>query len=208
MEKKLTSLISKSNERAIWFAGLGFHLIAGSNAWSEANLPEHRSELIVDVHTVLEHVNFELEGTDTIAIMERLYKIIVPAIAAGIAMTSFDGKTPKFFSNSQGHKVLALGASYFDTIVSHAEWADVATTFKMQETLAQFKQLHGSYIDQGVEIGSKVHTLAHAALTESCKWIVSFIHFIDEYYRELFKAKFGPAKAWHVTSQQDWPRKF
>jgi hypothetical protein len=32
MEQKLTGLISKSNEKAIWFARLGFQSIAGSNA--------------------------------------------------------------------------------------------------------------------------------------------------------------------------------
>jgi hypothetical protein len=38
----------------------------------------------------------------------------------------------------------------FDTIVSHVEWVDVSTAFKMrlQETLTKFQQMHGSYIDQ------------------------------------------------------------
>jgi hypothetical protein len=44
MEQKLTGLISKSDERAIRFAGLAFQSIAGSNAWLEANLPEHQAD--------------------------------------------------------------------------------------------------------------------------------------------------------------------
>jgi hypothetical protein len=116
-------------------------------------------------------------------------------------MTSFDAKTPKYFSRLQGHQVLKLDASYFDTIISHADWADVATGFKMrlQEAMAEFQESHAGFIDQAVKIGSKVRTLAHAALTESVAWIIGFIQFIDEYYRELSKAKFGPTKAWHVT---------
>jgi hypothetical protein len=43
--------------------------------------------------------------------------------------------------------------------------------------------------------------VAHAALTETMAWITGFIQFIDEYYRELTKAKFGPTKAWHVTTR-------
>jgi hypothetical protein len=119
-------------------------------------------------------------------------------------MTSLDGKTPNYFSKSQGLKILPLDASYFDNFVSHMKWADVSTGFKMrlQEALNQFQQAHISYIDQGVEIGSKVHPLSHGALTESCVQIVSFIqHFIDEYCKELLKAKFGPPKAWHVTTR-------
>jgi hypothetical protein len=118
-------------------------------------------------------------------------------------MTSFDAKTPKYFSRLQGHRVLKLDASYFDTIVSHAEWADVATGFKMrlQEALAEFQESHACFIDQAVEPGSKGHALAHSALTESVAWIIGFIQFIDEYYRELSKAKFGPSKAWHVMTR-------
>jgi hypothetical protein len=87
--------------------------------------------------------------------------------------------------------------------VSHAEWADVSTGFKMrlQEALAEFQESHTSFIDHGVKTGSKVHALAHGALAESCAWIVGFVQFIDEYYRELSKAKFGPTKAWHVTTR-------
>jgi hypothetical protein len=52
-----------------------------------------------------------------------------------------------------------------------------------------------------VKIGSKPHTLAHTTLTQSAAWIIGFIQFSDEYYRELSKAKFGSAKAWHVTTR-------
>jgi hypothetical protein len=71
---------------------------------------------------------------------------------------------------------------------------------RLQEALSKFQEAHASSSGQGVEIGSKVHVLAHGALTESCAWIIGFIQFIDEYYRELSKAKFGPTKAWHVTT--------
>jgi hypothetical protein len=58
--------------------------------------------------------------------------------------------------------------SYFDTIVSHAEWADVAAEFKMRlrEALAKFQESQASFFDQAVDIGLKVHTVAHAALPE------------------------------------------
>jgi hypothetical protein len=104
LERKLNSLISKSDERAIRFAGLGFQSIANSNAWLTAELPQHRSGLIVEAHTVLEHVYHAIDGIDTIAMMEKLYKIKVTTIADSVAMTSFDAKTPKYFSKSQAHK--------------------------------------------------------------------------------------------------------
>jgi hypothetical protein len=203
MERKLQGLLAKNEDKAIRFAGLGFQTMSESNAWLETSLRNHQSGLIVDVHMVFEHVFHAIEGIDTIATMEKLYKIKVLCIADSVAMTSFDAKTPKYFSRLQGHRVLKLDASYFDTITSHAEWADVATGFKMrlQEALAEFQESHTCFIDQAVEPGSKAHALAHSALTESVAWIIGFIQFIDEYYRELAKAKFGPTKAWHVTTR-------
>jgi hypothetical protein len=203
LETKLNGLVAKSDERAIRFSGLGFQSMKESNAWLEMELRRHQSGLVVDVHMVFEHVYHSINGIDTIGMLEKLYKIKVLCIADGVAMTSFDAKTPKFFSKIKGHHVLKLDASYFDAIVSHAEWSDPTTGFRMklQETLVEFETAHASCIDNAVENGSKIHAVAHAALTETMAWITGFIQFIDEYYRELTKAKFGPTKAWHVTTR-------
>jgi hypothetical protein len=138
---------------------------------------------VVDAHMVLEHVYHAINGIDTIAVMEKLYKIKVLCIADGVAMTSFDTKTPKYISKSQGHRVLQLDSSYFDLITLYADWSEVPTGFKMrlQEGMAEFQVSHRSFIDQAAEIGSKMHTLAHSALTESVAWIIGFIQFVDEY---------------------------
>jgi hypothetical protein len=52
-----------------------------------------------------------------------------------------------------------------------------------------------------VEVGSKANTVAHSSLTESIAWITGFIQFVDKYYRDLTRAKFGSVKAWHVTTR-------
>jgi hypothetical protein len=39
------------------------------------------------------------------------------------------------------------------------------------------------------------------ALTESVAWVEGFIVFLDDYQRDLTKAKFGAVKAWHVTTR-------
>ncbi len=137
-------------------------------------LRSNEEGLMVDVHMIVEHVYQAVNRIDTIAMLEKLYKIKVQRIADGVAMTSFDAKTPKFFSKIKGHHVLKLDASYFDAI---AEWADPTTGFRMnlQETLTEFEASHGSCINNAVEIGSKVHTVAHAALTETRVWL-TLIH--------------------------------
>jgi hypothetical protein len=203
LESKMGGLVAKNDERAIKFAGLGFQSFPAACAWLETELPNHPCGLIVDAHMVFEHIHYAIEGVDTIATMEKLYKIKVASIADSVAMTSYDVKTPKFFCKNQGHRVLKGDASYLDAVPSHSDWSDVGTGYKMklQEALAEFQESHGTFIDQAVVVGSKPHTLAHAALTESVAWIIGFIQFMDEYYRELSKAKFGSGKAWHVTTR-------
>jgi hypothetical protein len=73
---------------------------------------------------------------------------------------------------------------------------------RLQEGMAEFQVSHASFIHQAAnEIGSKIHALPHSALRESVAWIIGFIQFVDEYYHELLKAKFWPAKAWHLTTR-------
>jgi hypothetical protein len=203
MEQKVLGLISKSDERAIQFANLGFLSSMDSNAWLAKELPRYQSGLIVDAHMVFENVYHAINGFDTLATMEKLYKIKVSCIADSVAMTSFENKIPKYFAKENGIKVLKQDASYFNAITSHSDWSDAETGFKvrLQETMAEFEVSHAALIDQAVENGSKAHVLAHAALTESVAWVIKFIQFIDEYYRELSKAKFGPTKGWHVTTR-------
>jgi hypothetical protein len=68
--------------------------------------------------------------------------------------------------------------------------------------LPEFAISHGQFINHAVPIGSKAHTVvAQSALAELVAWITGFIQFVDEYYRDLTRAKFGLAKAWHVTTR-------
>jgi hypothetical protein len=102
MEKKFHGLIARSDERAVTFAGLGFQSTTDSNAWFETELRRRQSGLMVDIHMVFEHIFHAINGIDTIAMVEMLYKIKVTCIADSVAMTSFDAKTSKHFQGSMG----------------------------------------------------------------------------------------------------------
>jgi hypothetical protein len=56
LEKKLNGLVSKSDERAIMFSGLGFLSMGDSNAWLEMEQRRHQSGLVVDDHMAFEHL--------------------------------------------------------------------------------------------------------------------------------------------------------
>jgi hypothetical protein len=67
--------------------------------------------------------------------------------------------------------------------------------------LIAFEAEHSKVIDGLKEDSIKAYTVAQLALTESIRWMHGFILFMDSYYRDLTKAKFGTGKAWQVTTR-------
>jgi hypothetical protein len=203
LEAKLGRLVAKGDERAIGFAGLGFLKPAQANAWIEAEMPSHPAGLIVDIHVVLERIHHSMSNISTLSVMQQLVKIKVQSIADGSAITSYDQKIPKFFSKSSGHRVIRDEASFLDLIGAWKDWDDAQTGFRvrLQEELIAFEAEHSEVIDALKEDSIKAYTVAQLALTESIGWMHGFISFIDSYYRDLSKAKFGTGKAWHVTTR-------
>jgi hypothetical protein len=203
MEVNLGRVMAKGDERAIGFAGLGFLKPAQSNSWIESEMPHHPTGAIVDIHIVFERVHHSMSNVSTLSVMQQLVKIKVQSIADGSAITSFDQRIPKFFSKSSGHKVIKDSASFLDLVPAWGDWDDAQTGYRLrlEEELIAFEQAHSEEIEGLQEYSMKAYTVAKLALTASVAWIHGFISFIDTYYRELNKAKFGAAKAWHVTTR-------
>jgi hypothetical protein len=204
MDIKVGKLLAKGDDLAIKFSGLGFTKPTDANSWLEKELPHHPSGLIVDAHMVFERIFYNMDNSDTLQRLQQCYKIKVTTIADGVAITSFDSKMPKFFSRSHGHKVVKSDGSFFDAIGSYQEWDDPATGYRLrlQEELSNFEDIHGTYLDEYFSHESgQGYSVSRLALTESMAWIEGFITFMDTYYRELTKAKFGSSKAWHVTTR-------
>ena len=201
---RVGKLFARGDDVSIKFSGLGFTKPPDANSWLEKELPSHPAGLIVDAHMVFERVFYNMDNTDTLARLQQCYKIKVNSISDGVAITSFDSKIPKFFSRSHGHKVVKSDGSFLDAIASYQEWDDPGTGYRLrlQEELSNFEDIHGTYLEEYfAEESGKGYSISRLALTESMGWIEGFITFIDTYYRELTKAKFGSPKAWHVTTR-------
>jgi hypothetical protein len=100
--------------------------------------------------------------------------------------------------------VVKTDGSFLDAITTCQEWDDPGTGYRLrlQEELANFEEIHGTYLDEYFASESgQGYAICRLALTESMGWIEGLITFIDTYYRELTKAKFGSPKAWHVTTR-------
>jgi hypothetical protein len=182
---------------------LGFRSSWEANAWLMIHMPAHHCGLVVDVHTVFEHIQVQSFGQDSIKTLESLIKLKIKTMADGLAMTSFEQKLPRFFKKATAHKVIKDDASHFDTIASFDEWDSPGSGFRVQlkDELVTFRAAHLENIDNALERDSIACAVATMALTESVTWIEGFIVFLDDYHRDLTKAKFGTKKAWHVATR-------
>jgi hypothetical protein len=203
LSTRMARITADTDEQAVRFAGLGFRTSREANAWLVMHMPAHHCGLIVDVHTVMEHIQVQSFGQDSIKTLESLIKLKIKTMADGLAMTSFEQKMPRFFKKATSHKVIKDDASHFDTIASFDEWDAPGSGFRVQlkEELVTFRAAHLENIDVALERDSIAYAVATMALTESVSWIEGFVVFLDDYHRDLTKAKFGTKKAWHVATR-------
>jgi hypothetical protein len=200
---RVSKVTAETDEHAIRFAGLGFRSSKESNAWLVLHMPDHHCGLVVDVHMVMEHIQAAITGTDSISMSDKLFKLKIKTLADGLAMKSFESKVPRYFSQSSVHKVVKHDASHFETIATFDEWDTPISGFRtrLKEELQTFRAAHRDNIDESLNRESIGYAVATMALTESVSWLEGFIVFLDDYYRDLTKAKFGSKKAWHVTTR-------
>ena len=66
MSSRVAKETADTDEQTIWFAGLGFWAAKKSHAWVAIHMPEHPCGLVVDIHTVMEHVYTALAPNELI----------------------------------------------------------------------------------------------------------------------------------------------
>jgi hypothetical protein len=168
------------------------------------NIPSHDFGWIVDPHIVMEHVHYSVTSKDTLKRLESIYKLKLHTIAQRLAVSSFENRVPKFFSKASAYKVIKDDSSYFDAIPTFADWdeKDNGWRDKLEEELVSFQTSmeDGISLQFGPGTPSYYH-LASLSVTRSVGWLRGLKDFIDEYYKELTRGKFGTKKAWHVTTR-------
>jgi hypothetical protein len=184
MSGEIQNLRSDRKATSIKFAGLGFNSLQQASAWLEANIPTIHADLIVDPHTVFEHIYAEEKGDDFFKKFERVHKLQILMPQQGYAMTSFQQAMPKSFY-SAGTRVVRDHASFFNKIPTWAEWDHQYTGFRdsLRAGLAAFASSHREAIALDTTFGEDPTAIAYAvailSLNESVSIIEAWISFIE-----------------------------
>jgi hypothetical protein len=203
MSGEIQNLRSDKKATSIKFAGLGFDSLQQASAWLEIDIPTMHAGLIVDPHTVFEHIYAEENGDDFFKNFKRVHNQQILTLRQGYAMTSFQQAMPKY-SSSAGTRVVRDHTSFFNKIPTWAEWDHQHTGFRdsLRAGLAGFASSHREAIDTtfGEDLTAIAYAVAILSLNESVSIIEAWISFIDDYVKSLTIAKFNHKKAFHVTT--------
>ena len=192
-----------SEGAAVGFHDLGFRSKTEAHAWLVLNAPVDQFGFMVDFHTVMEHIQQQITGIDSLSSLGKVYKLKLRTLSEAVSMTSFEIISPRFLSDSGTHNVISAEASYFTRIPSFAQWNHPLEGYKKRwkTELINFRQSHTETLQTHLAPGSPMYILAAASMTESIAWASGFINYIDETYSQYNGGRFGVDKSWHVTTK-------
>lgn len=202
LENELSSLRSYHDTDAIKFAQLGFRSSAECSAWIETHHPGSDFGLLIDFHLAMEHVHVQMTGQKLMSNLEKVYKMSLKTNNQALAIASFESRLPRFFSQDQKSNP-RKDESYFPGIKSWDEWDLPHDGYRdrLKVELHMLKVGHQETLDNELTHLSPYHNLCVLALTESVAWVDALIRFLDETYNEYSRSRYGPKKAWHITTR-------
>jgi len=202
MQEDLSALRSSKDSTVIKFGQLGFRSQQDCTAWLQTHHPGNEFGLLVDFHLVMEHVFVQINGQKLLANLEKIYKMDLRSNNQALAISSFEGRLPRFFSNDSKVHV-KKDESYFHGIKSWDEWDLPNDGFRdrLNVELHLFKNGHLETLDNELTHLSPFHNLCVLALTESVAWVDSLIKFVHDTYNEYSRSRYGHRKAWHITTR-------
>lgn len=148
--QRVDSVVDGRETKSIKFFGITFRGHNDAEAWVTENLDSESYGLIVDAHLVMEHIYHQTFCDDgALKELNSLYKIKIDNLTQGLAMSSFDYATPRFFSVSANllnkkPKIRKPEASHFDNIENYEDWDLPIMGFraKLKDQLEEFQDTH------------------------------------------------------------------
>jgi hypothetical protein len=202
LRAEIKRMNAENKPHVVKFGGLNLDSLSNATAWISLHVAVEDVGLVVDPHTVFEHIFANLSGREFLKNFERVHKLEISTLAQGYSMSSFEQPIPKIFSKA-GTTVIKDDSSYLSRIVSWDDWdyPDTGLRQCLTKELVIFNRSHRSEIENTLDEESRVYAVACLALSDSVSIIEAIIKFIDDFVKHLTTAKFSVKKAFHVTSR-------
>jgi hypothetical protein len=202
MRSEVRKIQTENKPHVVKFGGLNLDSKQKAWAWINTNLASEDIGLVVDPHTVFEHIWANFTGGEFLKNFERVHKLEVSTLSQGYSMTSFEQPIPKFFSKA-GAGVIKDDSSYLSRVITWSDWdfPDTGLRQALNDELEIFNNSHRLEIENTLEQESRVYSIACLALSDSVSVVEAMIKFMDDFVKHLTTAKFSFKKAFHVTTR-------
>ena len=90
----------------IQFHSLNFTSKSEADAWLEHHAPNGNFGLVVDFHTLMEHIHHSITGVDALKQLQNVYKLKMKTLSEALSVASFEVPVPRYFTNSGTHVVI------------------------------------------------------------------------------------------------------
>jgi hypothetical protein len=101
----------ENKSHMVKFAGLNLDSLAKGRAWISTHVASEDIGLVVDPHTVFEHIYANVSGGEFLKNFEQVHKLDISTLAQGYSMSSFEQAIPKVLSKA-GLVVIQDDSSY------------------------------------------------------------------------------------------------
>jgi hypothetical protein len=182
VREEVHRLNTKNKLHVVKFAGLNLDSLSKARAWISSHVAIEDIGLVVDPHTVFEHINANLSGGDFLKNLKRVHKLQISTLAQGYSMSSFEQAIPKILSKA-GLVVIKYDSSYLSCVATWSDWdyPDTGLQQSIKQEFEVFKKAHRLEIKNTLEQDSRVYTVACLALSDSVRGS-------DHIYRQLCQA--------------------
>jgi hypothetical protein len=129
MRAEMLRLNAESKPHVVKFAGLHLDSRAKARAWISSNVASEDIGLVVDSHTVFQHIHANVLGGEFLNDFERVHKLNISTLAQGYSISSFEQAIPKFLSTG-GSVVIKDDSSYLSKISNWSDWDYPGTSLR------------------------------------------------------------------------------
>ena len=132
----------------------------------------------------------------------KLYKLKIETITQGLSTTSFEKLIPKILSTGNT-KVIKDDSSYLDKIQTWSDWDFPETIIgqTLKDKLDNLSKFHLQQISNRLDPSTSVYILTSLSVTNSVDILEDISIFMDNFSKDLTKAKLSSKNAFHITSR-------
>jgi hypothetical protein len=202
IRSELLRINTENKPHVVKFAGLNLDSLSKAKSWINTHVSVEDVCLVVDPHTVFEHIYANLNGGEFLKNFERVHKLNISTLSQGYSMSSFEQAIPKIFSKA-GSVVIKDDSSYLSRVPTWNDWdyPDTGLRQTILHELEIFQRAHRSEIENTLEPEARIYGVACLALSDSVSIVEAVVKFVDDFVKHLTTAKFSFKKAFHVTSR-------